>query len=222
MNYQIYLGDCLEIMPTLEAQSIDAIITDPPYGANYRTNRRKNKNHRFCSVIENDNSVTIVTKTLPDMWRVMKDNTALYCFCGQDYVSDVIPEIKKLFKVKNSIIWVKNSWTAGDLYAQYGKMYEIIVYANKGRRLINGKRDPDVWYFDRVVGKRQLHQNQKPLELMMKIIEKSTNEGDTILDPFMGSGSTGVAALNTGRKFIGIEKDEGYFNIAKERLQACK
>ena len=66
------------------------------------------------------------------------------------------------FKVKNMIIWKKNNWTAGDLKGQFGKQYEILFLANKVRKEINGKRFSDVWEFDKVVGKNQLHQNEKP------------------------------------------------------------
>mgnify|MGYP003091688322 FL=1 len=117
------------------------------------------------------------------------------------------------------IIWVKNNWTAGDLKAQFGKQYEIIFLVNKGRCLFNGKRITDVWYFDRVSGNKQVHQNQKPVDLLEQCILKHSNENDIVLDPFMGSGSTGVAGLRLNRNFIGIEIDEKYYQIAKERIE---
>ena len=223
MNIKLYYDDCLEIMKDITDGSIDLVLTDPPYLINYKTKRRKDKTHRFCKPIINDNNDQLIIDFIYESYRVLKDNTAFYCFCSPDTVEFFKYSIQQAgFKIKNIIVWVKNNWTAGDLKAQYGKQYELIIYANKGRRELNGKRISDVWYFDRVAGKKQLHQNQKPLELIQQIIEKSSKENDLVLDPFMGSGSTGVACINTNRNFIGIEKDETYFKIAKKRIDEAE
>nr|WP_278278069.1 site-specific DNA-methyltransferase [Anaerofustis stercorihominis] len=76
----------------------------------------------------------------------------------------------------------------------------------------------DVWFYDRVSGKKQLHQNQKPLSLIEQCILKHSDKNEIVLDPFMGSGTTGVACVNTNRRFIGMELDKQYFDIAKERI----
>ena len=149
----------------------------------------------------------------------MKNNTAMYIFCSFDKVDCFKQELELYFKVKNMIVWVKNNHTAGDLEAQFGKKYELILLVNKGRAKFNGKRLTDVWEFNRVAGNAQIHQNQKPLDLLKQCIEKHSEVNDIVFDGFMGSGSTGVACLNLNRKFIGIELDEDYFNIAKERIE---
>lgn len=144
----------------------------------------------------------------------------MYIFCNCDRVDFFKQKLELAnFNIKNMIVWVKNNWTAGDLKAQFGKQYEIIFLVNKGRKLFNGKRITDVWYFNRVVNKNQLHQNQKPVDLLEQCVEKHSKENDIIFDGFMGSGSTGVACVNTNRNFIGIELDEKYFNIAKQRIE---
>jgi site-specific DNA-methyltransferase (adenine-specific) len=199
-------------------ESVDLVVTDPPYGINYKTNHRKDKGHRFNNAINNDADVTILNDVIDDIWRVMKQNTAFYCFCSSDAVELVKPIIARKFKIKNTIIWVKNNWTAGDLKAQFGKQYEMIIYANKGRRLINGRRDPDVWFHDRVVGRSQVHQNQKPLDLIKRIVSKSSSVGDLVFDPFMGSGTTAVACLETGRRYVGFENDLYYYDVAMQRI----
>ena len=102
-------------------------------------------------------------------------------------------------------MWVKNNHTAGDLKAQYGQKYEVIIYAQKGRCEIQGKRLTDVWEFDRVSSTKLIHQNQKPLDLIKQCVEKSSQEGDVILDGFIGSGTTAIACLETKRNFIGFE-----------------
>ena len=146
----------------------------------------------------------------------------MYMFCNCDKADFFKQELQKAgFKIKNMIIWVKNSWTAGDLKAQFGKQYEIIFLVNKGRKCFNGKRLTDIWCFDRVAGKNQQHQNQKPVDLLKQCILKHSNENEIVFDGFMGSGSTGVACVNTNRRFIGIELDDKYFEIAKQRINAA-
>ena len=222
-DIKLYCDDCLNIMKQIENESIDLIVTDPPYLIKYKTNRRKNKDHDFCSEILNDNNEQLIIDYIRECYRILKNNTAMYMFCNCDKVDFFKQELENAgFKIKNMIIWVKNNWTAGDLKAQFGKQYEIIFLVNKGRKCFNGKRITDVWMFDRISGKKQLHQNQKPVDLLKQCILKHSDENDIIFDGFMGSGSTGVACIETNRKFIGVELDKKYFEIAKERIEKLK
>lgn len=215
---KIYNEDCLEGMKKIDDGSVDLIVTDPPYLINYRTGWRKDKEHRFGRVILGDDDKELIKRYIEQCYRVLKDNSAMYMFCSMDKVDFFKQELEKHFKIKNMIIWVKNNHTAGDLKAQFGKKYEIIFLVNKGRKKFNGKRITDVWEFDRVSGKSQIHQNQKPVELIELCVEKHSNEGDLILEGFMGSGTTAIACLNTNRNFIGFELDEGYYEAAKKRI----
>jgi site-specific DNA-methyltransferase (adenine-specific) len=194
------------------------ILTDPPYMINYHTSRRCDKTHDFCSPIDNDDNPELIEKTCYELNRILKEDSALYMFCSPDTVDLFKNEVKKHFKIKNIIVWDKGNTTAGDLEAAYGKQYEMIIYANKGRRLINGKRLNDIWYFPRVVGNEQFHQNQKPVSLIELMINKSSNENDIILDCFAGSGTTGVACENLNRNSILIEKEPDYCQIIRERM----
>ena len=222
-DIKLYCDDCLNIMKQIENESIDLIVTDPPYLIKYKTNRRKNKDHDFCSEILNDDNEQLIIDYIRECYRILKNNTAMYMFCNCDKVDFFKQELENAgFKIKNMIIWVKNNWTAGDLKAQFGKQYEIIFLVNKGRKCFNGKRITDVWMFDRISGKKQLHQNQKPVDLLKQCILKHSDENDIIFDGFMGSGSTGVACIETNRKFIGVELDKKYFEIAKERIEKLK
>ena len=222
-DIKLYCDDCLNIMKQIDNESIDLIVTDPPYLIKYKTNRRKNKDHDFCSEILNDDNEQLIIDYIRECYRILKNNTAMYMFCNCDKVDFFKQELENAgFKIKNMIIWVKNNWTAGDLKAQFGKQYEIIFLVNKGRKYFNGKRITDVWMFDRISGKKQLHQNQKPVDLLKQCILKHSDENDIIFDGFMGSGSTGVACIETGRKFIGVELDKKYFEIAKERIENLK
>ena len=216
---KIYNDDCLNAMRNIDKDSIDLIVTDPPYLINYKTNYRKNKEDDFCKPIKGDDDYKLIENYIKECYRILKNNSAMYIFCNSDRVDYFKQNLEKTgFKIKNMIIWVKNNWTAGDLKAQFGKQYEIIFLVNKGRKKFNGKRITDVWNFDRVAGKKQLHQNQKPVELLEQCILKHSNEDDIVFDGFMGVGSVGVACKNTNRRFVGVELEERYFNIAKERI----
>lgn len=125
-------------------------------------------------------------------------------------------QFEKYFKLKNILVWVKNNHGSGDLQASYAPKYEFILYGNKGRRKFENGRKEDVLFYNKT--KNELHPTQKPVDLLEFLINNSSIENDNILDPFMGSGSTGVACQNTNRNFIGFELDEHYFQIAKERL----
>lgn len=216
-------GDCLELIKDIPDGSVDLVLTDPPYGISYKTNHRKDKHHDFCSVIQNDENAEMFLKLTKEIFRVMKENSGGFVFACWKNFGDFFYELKNNgFHIKNIIIWDKGNWTAGDLKGAFGSQYEIVIFFTKGRPLIRGKRYSDIWRFKRVVGLKQVHQNQKPVELLERAIQAFSDENDTILDCFMGSGSTGVACVNTGRNFIGIELDDHYFSIAKERIEKAQ
>ena len=218
MDYKLYKGDCLEVMDKLIKQNVkvDAIITDPPYGINFKSNYRKEK----YNLIQNDDNLKFLDLFFEKTYELLIDNAHIYVFCSWNNIDKFKIAFEKHFKLKNIIVWEKNNTSMGDLKGSYAPKHEFILFGHKGRRLRNGKRLPDVLQANRTGNK--LHPTQKPVSLLQIFIEQSSNENETILDPFMGSGSTGVAALNTNRKFIGIELDEKYFNIAKDRLENIK
>ena len=213
--YKLYHGDCLKIMDKLieEGVKVDAIITDPPYGMNFVSNHRKQK----YSPIKNDNSLDFLPLIMSNINHILKDNSHIYIFCSWHNVDIFKQEFEKYFKLKNIIVWEKNNTSMGDLKGSYASKHELILYGHKGRRLINGFRNPDIIKANRTNNK--LHPTQKPVDLLELFINKSTDENEIILDMFMGSGSTGVACMNTNRKFIGIELDKDYFDIGKNRIE---
>ena len=107
----------------------------------------------------------------------------------------------------------------GDTSTVFGFQYELIFFVSKGQPKINGKRLSDIWSFPKIVGKQQLHQNQKPLELIEQCITKHSNVGDVVFDGFMGSGTTAIASMRTGRNYIGFELDEEYCKVAQQRIE---
>ena len=215
----IFNGDCIVGMGSIPDESIDLIVTDPPYLMKYKTGHRKDKNHKFCTEIMGDDDPDLIHDYIRECYRILKNDSACYIFCNVNKVEVFKEELENAgFNIKNMIIWVKNNHTAGDLVAQYGKKYEIIFYVNKGRCPIRNGRITDVWEFPRVSAKTLLHQNQKPTELIQQCIEKSSDPGAIVFDGFMGSGTTAIACLETGRHYIGYELDPEYYKIAQNRI----
>lgn len=213
---KIYNIDCLIGMKDIPDHSIDLIITDPPYLKGYSTGHRKNVKRNTTKIMNDDHFD--LDALFSEYKRILKEDGHLYVFgCWQ--TSDKFKQaLEKYFKIKSKLIWIKNNWTAGDLFWTYGQSYEEIWFATNGRKKLNGKRDRDCLFYNRVSGKKQLHLNQKPLELIQFLIEKSSNENDIVFDGFMGSGTTAIACLNTKRNYIGFEIDKKYFNIAENRI----
>ena len=206
-------GDCFELLQDIPDESIDMVLTDPPYGMNFQSGHRKNKYEKIMG----DSNLDWLDDFVNEIYRVSKPNTAHYVFCSFHHIDKFKQAIEKKFKVKNILTWVKNNTSMGDLKGDFAPKTEFIIFFHKGRRLINGKRDPNVLEFKKT--RNELHPTQKPVDMTEYLIGKFSDEGDVILDPFMGSGTTGVACLNTNRSFIGIELDDDYFNIAKERIE---
>ena len=209
---ELLQGDCLEKMKDIPDGSVDMVLTDPPYGMSFQSNHRKDKYDK----IANDNSLIWLDDFVSEIFRVMKDNTAGYVFCSFHFIDKFKASLERLFKIKNILVWEKNNTSMGDLKGDFAPKIEFIIFIHKGRRLINGKRDPNIFKFSRTGNKN--HPTEKPVDLCEYLISKFSNDGDTIIDPFMGSGTTGVACKNLNRNFIGIELDKEYFKIAEKRI----
>lgn len=214
MNEDIKLwhGDCLELMKCISENSVDLIVTDPPYGMNFQSHRRK----EIYDKIANDVNLDWISDFYNQCFRVMKDNTAIYSFCSWHKIDDFKSEFEKHFTLKNILIWVKNNHGSGDLKASYSPKYEFILYGNKGRRCFEDKRYEDVLNFNKT--RNIYHPTEKPTDLIEFLIKNSSRQGDVVLYQFMGSGTTGVACVNTNRKFIGIELDYKYYEVACNRV----
>ncbi len=195
---KIYCMDCLEGLKKIPDNSIDLIVTDPPYGMNFLSNHRKEKYDR----IEGDNEFPIWV--FNELFRIAKKG--IYVFCRWDNLKD-IP------KPKSFLCWVKNNWSMGDLQHEHGRQWEgIAFYPMKEHKFI--KRIPDIIKSKRTGN--NLHPTEKPRDLIRQII--NANECESILDPFAGSGSFLVAGKECGKNFIGFEISPEYCKIAEKRL----
>jgi DNA modification methylase len=209
------LGDCLEILPTLEAGSVDAVITDPPYGVNFQSCRAAKERRK--PKIENDKRPFIWF--LYHAYRTTKDGGALLCFCdwkAQDVFRIAIEAAG--YAVKSQVIWDRDWHGMGDLRGQFAPQHDVIWFAVKGRFKFPHGRPSSVLRARRLAAKDLAHPTEKPVELMSKLVHAVTRPGDTVLDPFMGAGSTGIACVLEGRGFVGIEKDPRYFEVSRRQI----
>lgn len=211
-NIRLINGDCFKEIKLINDESIDLIVTDPPYGMDFQSHRRKDVYNK----IANDQNLDWISDFYKECFRVMKDNTAIYSFCSWHKIDCFKSEFEKYFKLKNILVWVKNNHGSGDLKAGYAPKYEFILYGNKGRRCFEDKRYEDVLFFNKTGN--NYHPTEKPIDLIEFLISNSSKENDLVLDCFMGSGTTGVACANKNRKFIGIELDKGYYDISSNRI----
>ena len=213
---QVYQGDCLEVMKSIDDASVDMILTDPPYGINYKSNRRvvKDKFNRFSG----DESLDWLDNFVSESYRMLKNNTSFYLFCSWHYIDVFKAKVDKYFKLKNILVWNKNNHGSGDLRSSYAPKYEFIIYANKGRSIFRYKRMPDVLSFDKIPSSKLLHPTEKNIGMLELFIKNNTDSSGVVLDPFAGSGTTGVACQNLSRNFILIEKEPEYVEICKQRL----
>lgn len=225
-NATLYLGDCLELLPTLPAESVDCVITDPPYGLNYDSSW---SNHRKI-LNDNEEIELFYSKFLPLLRPLLKEHGVICCCCaggGPDPISSLITlEFVKHFDLVQTVIWSKGK-TDGSFVGlgwKYRPSYETIIVGAKDRNKMAfyPKFSSNVFVCKPHIPSKNEHPTQKPVELMEFFIKNHTKEGDVILDPFMGSGTTGFAALKNRRKFVGIEIDPEYYRMAKKRCSYWK
>ena len=217
----LILGDAFEIIGRLPEKSVDVLLTDPPYGIEYCSNHPLIKIQENPIINDNPEIWSKLHSLFLSLWHVLKDDAFLYIFCSWKNYSKLESEISLNYKIKTVIVWDKGNWTGGDLYNNYGESYELIVFALKGnKKMAFDKRPRNLVLCSRPNNdpKRKYHPLEKPVNLLKQLIEHSTVEGETILDCFAGSGSTLIAAEELNRKWIGIEIDEQWYDIAKERL----
>ena len=216
-------GDCLELMKYIPDESIDLLVTDPPYkivqgGCTNKAVRLKGSNQEQLKkgTLFNNNSIKF-NEWIPEVYRVLKNNSHCYIMSNDRNINELLNICEKVgFKLLNILVWGKSKHSPNRYYL---KNCEFIVFLRKGKaKNINNMGTKQLLLIDNVENKN--HPSEKPIKLMEILIKNSSNEKDIVLDPFLGSGTTGVACVNTNRNFIGIELDENYFNIAKERINS--
>lgn len=219
---KIYQGDCLKIMRSWPDKCVDLIVTDPPYGVAYLTSRRSSTDALVRPIVNDSGDwFPFAEAWFNEACRVLKDDSHIYCFGSFLTQPKMQPLIASKVNFKNVLVWDKMNWSVGDLEGDYGRQYELIYFAHKGRRVLNGKkRYGNILRVSRGSGDQYEHPTQKPEEIMVKLIECSSNPGDIVFDCFAGGGPTLVAAEKMGRNWIGCEIEPSYVAIAKSRIDA--
>lgn len=221
----LYLGDCLEIVPTL-AQA-DHALFDPPYESltHAAKNAQKGRKHRNDGVAELQGlDFDPIDAIRDDVVEVVGGKTLgwFIAFCTPEGVRPWAESINASpLKYKRACVWVKPDSTPqlnGQGPAQGAENF-VCAWAGRGYSRWNGGGKRGVYTHCVNVGRHGGHPTEKPVALMQELISDFTQPGELILDPFMGSGTTGVAAIGLGRRFVGIEKSPAYFDLACRRLE---
>src|SRR5699024_3562196 len=238
---KIYNEDCLEGMKKLEDNSIDLVVTDPPYGIEYRTFRSNSRK------IKKDHNLSWEDEYAYQSSRVLKHSNHIYCFVDAETSADFITAFKKhVCKIRNlSTIPIGIKGNGGDRIFQ--QQFEFCIFATLGSKDEGRKfnqteilkpsdtylkdkrykpkkwlyRLPDNWHWTKASvhnAKEKLHPTEKNVSCIEDMLALSSSVNEVVLDPFMGSGTTAIACINTNRNYIGFELDEGYYKTSIERI----
>ena len=221
--YKIKQGNCLDVMKEIPDQSIDLILTDPPYNIS-RKNNFATMGRTGIDFGEWDKGFDQIS-WLEIATKKIKVGGSLIIFNSWGGIGEIIKNAESLnLQAKDVIRWVKSNPMPRNRDRRYITDSEVAIWLTnkKGKWTFNRQNDtydrPE-YNYPIVSGKEKTkHPTQKPVKLLEEILLRHSNQNDIILDPFMGSGSTGVACLNTNRNFIGVELDKQYFEIAKSRM----
>lgn len=218
-NYQLNRIDAVEWLKALPSESVDLLITDPPYeslekhravGTTTRLKNSKSSSNNWFEIFPNSRFLELFEQ----IYRVLKKNSHFYLFCDQEtsFIAKPIGE-NVGFKFWKPIVWDKKKIGMG---YHYRARYEFILFFEKGKRKLNNLSIPDILEVPRIY---RGYPTEKPVELSEILIEQSSSLGDLICDPFMGSGSVGLAAIKNERKFIGADISEESLEITEKRYK---
>ena len=223
---KIYNMDCLVGMKSIPSESIDLIVTDPPYKLTSRGTSGNMGGAFWTGDLAKSGKVfesgsVDISDWIDECYRVLKNGTHIYIMTNDKNITSYLSEIDKSgFEFVKTLVWVKPNKICGRWYMT---QKETIILARKGKqRPINNAGTSDVLFTPNFKKQKSngknLHDTEKPVELLQTFVENSSNEGETVLDPFMGIGSTAVACINTNRNYIGFELSEEYCKIAEKRI----
>lgn len=201
---KIILGDCIDVLKKAPDACVDLVLTDPPYLCNYRDRR----------TLQNDFRTGWITPAFREVSRVLKPDSFCLSFYGWHQVERFMFAWKKAgLRPVGHIVFCKNyASKVGVVGFRHEQLYVLAKGDPRPERVL---KDVLPWKYSG----NTLHPTEKAVEVIRPLIRAFSQPGDVVLDPFCGSATTGVAALELGRKYICIEKDSKYFRLAEERLQ---
>ena len=245
--FKNYEGECIDIMRNFPAGKVNLIVTDPPYNAsNGGVNLPGNKtggayykvNEEWDKLGNYSNYLDFTRKWIKEADRLLTSNGSIMVCGSLHSIGEVIIALKELnYKFINLIIWRKTNPMPSITKRTLTHSTEFIAWFAKGsgwtfnyknmKKYADGKQLRDVWNLPLCQGKERLkgengraaHPTQKPLELFTRLIEMASQEGDIVLDPFIGSGTTAIASELLNRKWLGIDNKKEYIKLANERLE---
>ena len=207
-NVRLYCGDCLELLPQLEAGSVDCVVTDPPYGIDFSSHGQL---FRGTSRISGD-TATVVARSIAE-WCAVRDRTPIAMFFS--------PYKWLNLAWRSILVWSKGAHVGigGDRETCWKRDFELIGV--RDNLALNGGRDSAVISMNALSPPPTGHVAEKPVGLLRYLVGKMSNPGQCVVDPCMGTGTTGVAAIEEGRSFIGMEVDPHWFSVAVRRIDAA-
>jgi len=210
-NCTLYQGNCMDVLTTLKQNSVDAVVTDIPYGEVSRdSNGLRNLDKGYADEVTVD-----IHAFLTQIDLVCKGS--FYIFCGTRQLGETKAWFSEKGYTTRTIIWEKTNPSPMNGQFVWLSGIEFCSFAKKPKGVFNGNCRNTVLKYP--AGTSRLHPTQKPISLICDLINTSTNEGDVVIDPCMGSGTTGIACIELGRKFIGIELNKNSFEIACQRIR---
>lgn len=222
--YKLYNKDCLEVMKNMEDKSVDLVITDPPYKISTSgAGIYKQKDKKYIKEL-NEMKDGFSDEILNELCRIMK-KINIYIFCSQKQIIHLLD----YFVTKRGCNYNIISWHKTNPIPACGNKYltdteYVLFFRERGVKVYGSFETKRTWYstpLNQTDKKKYGHPTVKPQLILNNLVLNSSQENDIILDPFMGSGSTGEAAIKNNRSFIGIEINNEYFNIAKNRIKEC-
>lgn len=219
----VILGNALDVLPTLDTESVDLVLTDPPYGVAWQSNRRAEQFEQLRNDGVDDRAG--IAEAMRECVRVVGQNRHLYVFGP----TDVLDGLK--VSAPAALTWDKGTPSGGNLAAPWAPAHEPITFVvskhrhagETGREGVPTRlRKGSVLRFPRPTGRNVRHPSEKPVPLLRELVESSSRQGDLVLDPFAGVGSTGVAALLSGRRVLLIELDPRWAAIAVDRVRRAE
>lgn len=221
----VWQGDARDVLAAVPKESVDLILTDPPYGMEWQSNHRQTKFTQLIGDGADLDQREIVADIIEHCVRVVGQHRHLYVFGPADVMVD-----QKVSEVVE-LIWDKGVIGSGDVTAPWGPQFERISFCvSKFRHagkagattLPTRMRKGSVLRFMRPTGRAVRHPSEKPVPLLRELVESSTRAGDLVVDPFAGTGGTGVAAILTGRRALLVEKDPQWVPIMVDRVRRAE
>ena len=208
---KIYNQDCLEGMKRIPDNHVNITLTDIPYGVvNRKSNGLRNLNKEAADDFNID-----MDELLREIYRVTEGQIIM--FCGKEQFSEIYKFFADKKGTTRSIIWQKtNPSPMNGQHVYLSGVEHAVWFKPRGRKVFNAHCKSTVFTYSN--GSRKIHPTQKHIELFKELITDNSNEKEIVFDPFMGSGTTAVAAIDTGRNYLGFELDEEYHKLSEQRI----